>query len=110
MSDVNGKSLSFLELFQGHRRGALVARCGEQMDKLVEAMAEVSDGGSMTIKMNFKFNKAGQLEMTPSVSISPPKAPVGVGILYVDPNNRLTRQDPNQMTLDDELERRRERS
>ena len=62
----------------------------------------------MTLLLPFKTNKAGQIECQPLIKIKKPRRAMGTGIFYASDDGRLTRRDPNQPDLLDELEMRRE--
>lgn len=99
--------LNFLELLQTFRRGELLRQGDEQLEKIISAMAETGSDGELTIKLPFKFNKGGQIECTPKISAKIPQRVMGTGIYFADDDGRLTRRDPNQMDIEDEIERRR---
>ena len=99
--------LNFLEFIQGFRRGELLETGDQKMTELVEAIRETGNGGSLTLKVGIKVNKAGQLEIVPDITIKKPTRSMGTGIYFATDDGRLTRRDPNQMDFVDELERRR---
>ena len=100
-------SINFLEFLQTFRRGELLRESDNQMERVVQAMSETGGDGEITIKLPFKLNKAGQIECTPKVSAKVPQRPMGTGIYFSDDDGRLSRRDPNQMDIEDEIERRR---
>lgn len=99
--------LNFLEFIQGFRRGELLETGDNKLTELIEAINETGNGGSLTLKVGIKVNKAGQLEIVPDISIKKPVRSLGTGIYWATDDGRLTHRDPNQMDFDDELERRR---
>lgn len=99
--------LNFLEFLQNFRRGELLTEGDEKMDELMTAIHKTGNGGEFTMKIKFKNNKAGQLEIDPSVTIKRPTRPLGTGIYFLTDEGRLTRRDPRQMDIEDEIERRR---
>lgn len=101
--------LNFLEFLQTFRRGELLAEGDQKLTELVEALALHQGSGSLTVKISFKVNKAGQIEATPDVTVKKPTRPLGAGIYFASDTNQLTRRDPNQMDIEDEIERRRDR-
>lgn len=101
------RDLTFLELLQSHRRGEVLSRADELLEELVEAVATTGESGELTIKLPFKVNKAGQIEITPQLSMKKPRPPLATGIYFASETNRLTRSDPRQMDIEDEIERRR---
>lgn len=99
--------LNFLEFIQTFRRGELLADGDDKLRELIEAISRTGSSGSLTLKMSVKVNKAGQLEVTPDISIKKPSRSPGVGIYYANDEGRLSRRDPNQMDIEDEIARRR---
>lgn len=100
-------TLNFLEMVQGFRRGELLADADQKLKELVDAIGRTGNGGSLTLKLAFKVNKAGQVEAHPEITIKRPMRALGTGIFYVTDDGELTRRDPNQMDIEDEIERRR---
>jgi hypothetical protein len=101
--------LSFLEFLQGFRRGDLINEVDDVFAELMEAVKRTGGSGSVTIKLPFKVNEAGQIECVPKVSCAKPRRALGTGIYFVTDEGRLTRRDPGQDDLFDELEARRSR-
>lgn len=99
--------LNFLELIQSFRRGELLTEGDAKLTELVEAVSRLGSGGDLTLKMKIKVNKAGQLEIVPEITIKKPARALGTGIYFASDEGRLTRRDPNQMDIEDEIERRR---
>ncbi|SHK04934.1 hypothetical protein SAMN05444404_3181 [Ruegeria lacuscaerulensis ITI-1157] len=100
-------SINFLEFIQTFRRGELLREGDQQMTRVIEAMAETGGDGEITIKLPFKLNKAGQIECTPKITAKVPQRPMGTGIFFANDEGRLSRRDPNQFDIEDEIERRR---
>lgn len=99
--------LNFLEFLQTFRRGELLTSGDEKLNELMDAMATTDGDGSITISLKFKRNKAGQLEVTPDISLKKPRRSLGTGIYFATEDGRLSRRDPNQGDIEDEIERRR---
>jgi len=99
--------MNFLEFLQGFRRGELLRQGNAQLEKVIAAMAETGGDGEITIKLPFKFNKGGQIECTPKITSKVPQAAMGTGIYFADDEGRLSRRDPNQMDIEDEIDRRK---
>ncbi len=104
---MNSKPINFLEFLQSFRRGELLRQADDQLEKVITAMAETGGDGKITIELPFKLNKAGQIECTPKVKASVPPPTMGTGIYFADDDGRLTRNDPRQYDIEDEIERRR---
>lgn len=99
--------LNFLEFLQGFRRGELLTEGDAKLNELIQAIAATGGSGSLTLKFSVKTNKAGQLEIVPDLSIKKPSRALGTGIFFATDDGHLTRRDPNQMDIEDEIERRR---
>lgn len=102
--------LSFLELIQTFRRGELLSELDDTLEDLLGAIKRTGGDGTLTLKLPFKLNKAGQLECVPVVEAKKPKKAIGTGIFFVTDDARLSRRDPSQDDLFDELAERRERA
>ncbi len=100
-------SINFLEFMQSFRRGELLREGDQQLSKVIEAMHATGGDGEINIKLPYKLNKAGQIECTPKLTAKIPQRPMGTGIYFADDEGRLTRRDPNQYDIEDEIERRR---
>lgn len=91
----------------------------EQLSEAIrECVSEIADaccdrGGthksSITLKIDFKMNHKDRfLEVEADFNSKLPKTPRGRGgIFFCDADGNLTRQDPRQLELTDELERKR---
>lgn len=101
--------LSFLEFLQSFRRGELLTAADEMLAELMEAIDRTGGKGEITIKLPFKPNDAGQIECVPDLALKKPRKPMGTGIYFVSDDKKLTRRDPAQEDLFDELEERRGR-
>lgn len=99
--------LNFLEFIQTFRRGELLAEGDDKLAELIEAISRTGSSGSLSLKMSIKVNKAGQLEITPDLTIKKPTRTLGVGIYYANDEGRLSRRDPKQMDIEDEIARQR---
>ncbi len=100
-------SINFLELIQSFRRGELLRTADAELEKVIEAMADTGGDGQLQITIPLKFNKAGQIEVTPKVTSKVPQKAMGTGIYFADDEGKLSRRDPNQLDIEDEIERRR---
>ncbi len=103
-------TMNFLELIGSFRRGALVNKADVEMAKVIAAVRDTGGTGKITIELPFKTNKGGQIECTPEVKSKIPTVPVGTGIYFATEDGALSRRDPMQMDIEDELAPRRESS
>jgi hypothetical protein len=104
------ETLTFAEFMTSFRRGQLLERADTALNELIDAIRETGSGGALTVKFPFKVNKAGQLECTPEVTLKKPAPTLGAGIYYASDDGRLTRRDPNQGDMLDELDARRSKN
>lgn len=102
--------LNFLEFLQSFRRGELIRQGNDELQRVIAAMAETGGDGEITIKLPFKLNKAGQVECQPKITAKVPQPQMGVGIYFVGDEGGLSRRDPNQYDIEDEIERQRNRA
>ena len=90
----------------------------ELSERVRECVREISDaccdrGGThkstLTLKLEFVMNHRDKIvEIYPDVTAKHPKAPRGrAGMYFTDAEGNLTRENPQQMTFDDELKRKR---
>lgn len=100
-------TINFLEFLRTFRRGQLLSEGDAELEKVITAMHDTGGDGSLTITLPFKLNKAGQIECTPTIKAKIPQRPMGTGIYWADDEGRLSRRDPNQMDIEDEIDRRR---
>ncbi|PIV76372.1 MAG: hypothetical protein COW55_01825 [Rhodobacteraceae bacterium CG17_big_fil_post_rev_8_21_14_2_50_65_11] len=101
--------LTFLEFLNTFRRGSLITQLDAMLSEVLTAMVETGGDGSITLSLPLKRNKGGQIECTPKLKAARPRAALGTGIYYATEDGHLTRSDPGQMDMLDELEPRRSR-
>lgn len=104
-----GAELNFLEFIQSFRRGELLAEGDSLLNELVDAVKLTGGKGAITLVLPLAMNKAGQLECQPSMTVKKPRRAIGTGIYYATDDGRLSRRDPNQHEMFDELGNRRDR-
>ena len=110
---------NFLKHFQsfiGHVDGGALAE--ELTDKMREVIQQIADHcfehggthkGSLVLKLDFKMDQKDRyVEVNADVKQTLPKTPRGrAAIYFTDSEGNLTREDPRQITIEDELERQR---
>lgn len=99
--------LNFLQFLQGFRRGDLVREADALMGELMQAIQDTGGKGKLVLELPFGVNKAGQIECVPKMKVDKPLRPIGTGIFYLSDDARLSRRDPNQHEMFDEMEERR---
>lgn len=102
--------MNFIKLLQAVRRGEIVREADDLLAEMIRAIHEHGGKGDLTLKLSVKKNEAEQLEFTPSLKMNKPRRALGLGIFFATGEGELSRTDPLQDDLFDELEDRRERS
>lgn len=95
--------------------GALNEELSEKINLCVREIADacLDRGGThkatLTLKLSFQMNQKDKLvEISADINETLPKAPRGrVGMFFCDADGNLLRENPRQLTLEDELERKR---
>lgn len=111
-ADIN----SFHSLITRLEGGALNDELTELVRKCVREISDACNdrGGthkaSLKLNLEFKMDQKDKVcEIQASVDEKMPKTPRGrAGMFYVTADGRLSRENPRQMSFDDELERRRQ--
>lgn len=105
----------FNQLITKLEGGALNEELSERIKKCCSEIADacLDRGGthkaSVSLTLDFVMNHKDKIvEVTASLSEKLPKAPRGrAGMFFMDKDGNLTRENPRQMTFEDELSRRR---
>lgn len=90
-------------------RGNFVIECGRELQELTDAIVDTGKGGGITIKLKvtpsgLKAGRVNQFEIRPEIAIDKPRHDQGKSIFFVTPDNKLVREDPNQMEMEYEKE------
>ncbi len=85
-------------------RGRFVIEAGVQFQKLTDAIVDTGKKGSLTLKLEvtpsgLKDGRVNQFEIRPEVTIQEPRHEMAKSIFFVDDNNKLLRDDPDQMDM-----------
>lgn len=102
-------SINFLEFIQHHRRGALLRQADDMLAEIIAAITDTGGNGKLVIELPFKLNEAGQIVCDGKCKPTIPRRSIGTGIYFTTDDGRLSTRDPNQMDIEDEIERRRAR-
>jgi len=91
-------------------RGRFILECGSELQQLADAIVDTGKEGSLTIKLKVapsgrKNGRINQFEIRPDVSIQKPKHDQGISLFFVSEDNKLMRDDPDQMEMGFEAER-----
>lgn len=115
MSNTSGDLKSFHSFVLKLENGALNEDLSEAMRKCIKEISDacLDRGGShtstLTLSLKFKMDqKDKMLEVSADFAEKVPKAPRGrAGIFYADEHGNPLRENPRQLTLEDELARKR---
>lgn len=100
-------AISFLQLLQSHRRGEIPAEADAALTDILTALREHGGKGKLTLTLNLKLNKTGQIELVPDIKAEKPRRAMATGMFFTDDDGRLMRRDPNQADWVDEVAARR---
>lgn len=86
-------------------RGNFVIECGRELQELTDAIVDTGKKGELVIKLavnpcGLKDGRVNQFEIRPDISINKPKHDQGKSIFFVTSDNKLVRDDPNQMEFE----------
>jgi hypothetical protein len=95
----------FAAVLQELHRGSIHGELSELLHDLVAAVRDTGKKGTLTLKLDVKPIKPGQvdtLEVTAAVTANPPRADTPTTVFFTDQTGNLTREDPdraNQLPL-----------
>jgi hypothetical protein len=86
-------------------RGNFVIECGRELQELADAIVDTGKKGALVIKLEvapcgLKDGRVNQFEIRPDVSINKPKHDQGKSIFFLTQDNKLMRDNPDQMQMD----------
>lgn len=90
-------------------RGNFIIEAGRELQELTDAIIDTNQEGELSIKLKvkpsgWKDGRCNELEIRPIVDIKKPKHEQGKSVFFVTADNKLVRDDPNQMTIDEQME------
>ena len=91
---------TFAEILSDLRYGTLHDDLTESMQELVSACVDTGKVGRLTLTINVKPGKSGELVITDDIKKKVPELDKGSSIMWATPEGNLTRQDPRQMTIE----------
>lgn len=100
--------ISFLNFVQSHRRGEIPTEGDAALTDILSAIREHGGKGKLTLTLNIKMNKSGQIEITPDLKSEKPRRAMSAGLYFATDEGALTRRDPNQGDWVDEVNARRD--
>lgn len=90
------QAVSFLQLLQSHRRGEIPVEADAALTDILTALRLHGGKGKLTLTLNLKLNKTGQVELAPDLKAEKPRRAMSTGLFFTDDDGKLMRRDPNQ--------------
>lgn len=86
-------------------KGMFSADANHAMNQIIEEMNNIlldshsPSKGEIRIKLKFKLNRDGQVDITPDLSFKMPTSPQRTAIAYIGADGKLQKNDPDQPDL-----------
>lgn len=90
----------FTDTINNLRRGSLAEELTVKLAELTGRCAETGRAGAITLTLQLKPGKGGQIEVFDDIKIKLPKEERGASIMWPTPEGSLVRDDPKQMTIE----------
>lgn len=106
MSDDSktGSTSAAMAMLADLRRGTMLAELDERLSDLVEAVRGTGKPGRVVLELRIKPASKGAgnvLMIEDSLRVVAPVHDRETTVMFADKENRLSRKDPDQLTLDD---------
>lgn len=82
------------------RYGTLVDDLTKAMTDLTAKCADTGRAGTITLTLQLKPGKGGQIEVFDDIKVKAPKEERGSSIFFATPEGNLTRDDPKQLQIE----------
>lgn len=82
------------------RFGTLTEDLTAKLHELTQKCTETGRSGEITLKLQLKPGKGGQIEVFDDIKLKLPKEERGSSIMFATPEGNLQREDPRQMSLE----------
>lgn len=76
-----------------------IAKLVSEMQDFSRAFGGVKASGTLDLKLSFRIDRFGQIDLEAGHKISTPKAPKSKGVAWTTEDGGLTPANPNQMAL-----------
>ena len=100
------QAANIIDILASLGRGHFIVDAGRKCWELTEAIVDVRAKGKLVITLDIepggfaKDGRVNQFVIRPEVKITKPEHPQGKSIFFVTPDNKLTRNDPDQEELE----------
>lgn len=91
---------TFPQTLDSLRYGQLSDELTKALVNLTAACAETGRAGTLTLTLQLKPGKGGQIEVFDDVKTKMPKQERGSSLMFATPDNNLTRDDPRQVQIE----------
>jgi len=95
------RELTFAEVLATLEGGETVREMRVALDSCVADVLNTGNPGTVTLQLSIKRASHGQVHITDTVKLTPPKRNKGGNIFFRHPQGGLTRNDPEQYRLED---------
>lgn len=82
------------------RFGTLGDELTDKLRDLVATCATTGRAGAITLTLQLKPGKGGQIEVFDEIKVKAPKEEKGSTLMFATPENNLSREDPRQLPLE----------
>lgn len=90
----------FTDTLNSLRYGTLNEDLTKALNDLTTKCADTGRQGKLTLVLNLKPGKGGQIEIFDDIKVTAPKEERGSSIFWATPEGNLTRDDPKQMAIE----------
>ena len=90
----------FTDTLNHIRFGTLSEDLTKALHELTQKCADTGRSGKLTLELQLKPGKGGQIEVFDDARVKLPKEERGSTILFATPEGSLTREDPRQMQIE----------
>ena len=106
----------FIEMIMTCRSGQVASDLSAKFNSVLEAVLDTGGKGKMTICLDIvpaKFGQGGavvEIDISHDVKLKKPELDIGKSIFFVDKSGRLTREDPAQADMFQDLTKEQEKA
>lgn len=90
----------FTDVLNSLRYGTLNDDLTKALNDLTTKCADTGRQGKLTLVLNLKPGKGGQIEIFDDIKVTAPKEERGSSIFWATPEGNLTRDDPKQRSIE----------
>ncbi|MGV8860158.1 MAG: hypothetical protein ACOH2O_01320 [Pseudomonas sp.] len=93
------KARPFIDTLRDIEAGGLLDELSESQHRLIDAIRLAGKGGDIVIKLSYKPDGRGQMNVKADVKVKEPVLSRGTSLFFLTPEGNLTRRDPRQQDL-----------